>query len=283
MPPNLDTFIGVTAKRLPGLSPSSCHGARVKRATWSEFDGCRLHIAGFVTTVQLPLEAEAGMPSAAECHLSTDARSKLRWVLEDLCVQRSGSAFASDDWTGCLSAGGEWVAGAPAAPRWLLGSHGASSSHAFVHSAVGSAYFVLRLLNLERTGYAATYRRSHRLVGYAFVAFNVVTWLVAWGVILATAGTSTSRIFVDGAIQVLWLFTLCHGIAAARSRAFGEHRRLMLRNYATAFAIILGRYVGTPLLVLITFGWLFTCSALEQWLEFGNKGDHMVRKNSIEL
>lgn len=299
MPPNIDDFLGVTVKRLPGLTPSSCHGGRVKRAKWSALGGCTLHIAGVATAVKLPLEAEAGMLHAAECNLATDARSKLRWVLEDICVQHSGSAIASSDWAACLAASGEWVAGAPVAPRWLLRSLGASSSHAYVHSAVGSAYFVLGLLNFERTGYAAAHQRSHRLL-YAFAACNVVTWLATWGVIFGTAGTSTFRILINGAIQVSWLYTLGRSIAAARRREFGEHRRWMLRNYATAFAIVLGRYVGTPLLVLgpglsawpslkefevanITFGWLFTVIALELWLEFVRNGDHRGRKDTIHI
>lgn len=294
LPPGLDDFLGVTAKRLAphaaGLdSAEACHGATVAQAEALADGRCAVRVARADgakpdALVVLPAEPEAGVGSKEECvDVVGSALTHARWVLEDVCEtvtadgRRRGTV--EHNATACAVRGGRWLRQDPPLrlPPALAGA-----GYAFAHAGLGGAFFVLGLLNIDYTGFARGWRATHRAVGYAYAALNVATWVVTWPVIITTSADSTLRLCTNAFGQVYWVVTLVRGIRSTRRGDYEGHRRWMLRNYATAFAIVLGRYVGTPVLVAglglwrgikeyesmnILFGWLFTHSALEVYLE----------------
>lgn len=99
-----------------------------------------------------------------------------------------------------------------------------------------------------------THPKVHRISGRIYVFAGVVPSGILGLVVSVIAVQDPAGRIGNVLLSLLWFATTFLGLAAARQRRFGDHRRWMIRSFALCWSIVVNRvWIGIYLLILTPF------------------------------
>lgn len=313
---DVDDLTGVTSKPLPMIKDSfTCLNTNVLKSRWDRnqsrclFDltgphldsyseygwGCEKSATNSILSCNVSLNIESGFSNEHNCIIASDRKTHTKWINDAVCslggkntvtvlhINTSDPFLAHRE---CLERGGKYSRGElPVVWPSLRLDY---TLNAYGHVILGNLYFLLGLINFSMTGLRS--KHLHKALGLIYSFLCLVTWSITWGVIFAASLNNMTKLLINCTGNLLWLYTLIRSLHAIRVNTdVRSHRRWMIRNYAVAFSIIMGRYAGIPFIFIhrtfsvmwtnastfetdaILFSWIITLGVVEFFLEYEDK------------